>query len=176
MKSIIIYGSHYGTAKKYAEAMAKKTGIEAVTYEKAKAIDGCDRIIYFGGLYAGGVLGLSKTLKQLQGVFNKKLVIVTVGLADTADMENVRNIKNSIQRQISKGLYDHAQLFHVRGGIDYQKLSFKHKTMMALLYSKIKKIPPEKQSAETKALIETYNQSVDFTNLETLNEIISSIS
>ena len=171
MQSIIIYGSCYGTTKKYAEGMAEKTGIDAISFEKAADLHQYVRIIYFGGLYAGGVLGLSKTLKNLQDISNKRIDIVTVGLADTTDTDNIQSIRKSIQKQLSKELYDHAQIFHLRGGIDYQKLSFKHKTMMALLYNKVKKIPPEKRNAETKALIETYGQKVDFVNLDMLNSI-----
>ena len=34
MKSIIIYGSHYGTTKSYAEELSKITNIEAISFEK----------------------------------------------------------------------------------------------------------------------------------------------
>ena len=58
MKSmkIIIYGSHYGTAKLYAEELSKETNIKAENYENIKSIDEYDTIIYIGALYAGGVL------------------------------------------------------------------------------------------------------------------------
>ena len=68
MNNIIIYGSHYGTTKQYAEELSKRTNIEAISYQSVKEINNYDNIIYLGGLYAGGVLGLSKTIKKLNNI------------------------------------------------------------------------------------------------------------
>lgn len=37
---------------------------------------------------------------------------------------------------------------------------------MKLLYNKVKKLPPEQQRAETRAMIETYNRKVDFVDFD----------
>ena len=37
--TIIIYGSQYGSTKRYAEQLAKLTELEAVYYKEAKEID-----------------------------------------------------------------------------------------------------------------------------------------
>jgi len=60
---IIIYGSKYGTAKQYAMELSKKTNIKAESYKDIKNIDEYETIVYIGALYAGGVLGMTKTLK-----------------------------------------------------------------------------------------------------------------
>ena len=62
MKTLIIYGSQYDSTKRYAERLAKMTGIEAINYTDAKNINDYNRIIYLGALYAGGVIGLKKTI------------------------------------------------------------------------------------------------------------------
>lgn len=90
MNSIIIYGSHYGTTKSYAEELSRITNIEAISFENVKEINNYDQIIYLGGLYAGGVLGMSKTLNKLNNILNKKIIIVTVGLSDPEDEENIK--------------------------------------------------------------------------------------
>ena len=36
MSSIIIYGSHYGTTKQYAEELSRRTNIEAVSFKDIK--------------------------------------------------------------------------------------------------------------------------------------------
>ena len=46
---------------------------------------------------------------------------------------------------------------------------------MKLLYNAIKNIPEEKQTAENKAMIETYNKKVDFIDFSSLDEIIHEI-
>lgn len=119
-----------------------------------------------GGLYAGGVKGLKQSIKLIP--LDAEFIIITVGLADTLDNINTENIRKSVQKQIPDSLYDKAKLFFLRGGIDYAKLNFKHKTMMALLYKSIKETPAEKRTAEGNAIIETYNQKVDFVNFDSL--------
>ena len=48
--------------------------------------------------------------------------------------------------------------------------------MMSLLHSKVAKMPKEELNAETKAMLETYGQVVDFVDFDTLNPIIAAIS
>ena len=46
---------------------------------------------------------------------------------------------------------------------------------MGLLYKKAVGLPEEKKTAEIKAMIETYNQKVDFVDFESLNQLIDYI-
>ena len=173
MSNIIIYGSHYGTTKQYAEELSKRTNIEAISYQSVKEINNYDNIIYLGGLYAGGVLGLSKTIKKLNNISSKKIIIATVGLSNPTDEINKNNIRNNIKSQIPKEIFEKAKIFHLRGGIDYSKLNFAHKTMMKLLYNAVKNLPKEKLTAEDRAMIETYNKKVNFIDFSSLDEIIN---
>ena len=100
---------------------------------------------------------------------------MTVGLADVCDKENINNIRSSIRKQVPEYLLKKASVFHLRGGIDYQKLSFKHKTMMTLLYNRVRNLPEDKKTAEDKALIETFNSKVDFVDFCSLNTIMEGI-
>ena len=176
MNSIIVYGSHYGTTKQYAEELSKRTNIKAISFKKFnQQINDYDDIIYLGALYAGGVLGMSKTLKKLNNISNKKILIATVGLSDPTDEVNKNNIRNNIKKQIPKEVLEKAKIFHLRGGIDYSKLNFAHKTMMKLLYNAVKNLPEEKQTAEDRAMIETYNKKVDFIDFSSLDKIVSEI-
>ena len=176
MSNIILYGSHYGTTKQYAEELSRRTNIEVSSFKTIKDINQYDTIIYLGGLYAGGVLGMAKTLKNLNDVSHKKIILVTVGLADPTDEVNKNNIRNNIKRQLKKEVFEKAKIFHLRGGIDYSKLNFGHKTMLRLLYDSIKNLPEEKQTAEDKAMIETYNKKVNFIDFSRLDDIIHEIS
>ena len=175
MKSIIIYGSHYGTAKKYADELSKRTNIQSISFKEIKEINDYDNIIYLGGIYAGGILGMSKTLRNLNNISSKNIILITVGLADPNDEENINNIRDNIKKQLKSELFKKAKIFHLRGGIDYSKLNFAHKTMMNLLYNMVKKLPEEKKSAEDRAMIETYNKKVEFVDFSSLDNIINEI-
>ena len=175
MSNIIIYGSNYGTTKQYAEELSRRTNIEVISFKNVKKINDYDNIIYLGGLYAGGVLGMSKTIKKLNNISSKKIIITTVGLSDPTDETNKNNIRNNMKSQIPKEIFEKAKIFHLRGGIDYSKLNFAHKTMMKLLYNAVKNLPEEKQTAENRAMIETYNKKVDFIDFSSLDKIINEI-
>lgn len=82
MNSIIIYGSHLWNNQTIAEELSRQTNIERVSFKNVKEINNYDKIIYLGALYAGGVLGMAKTLNKLNNISNKTIIIATVGLAD----------------------------------------------------------------------------------------------
>jgi len=173
MNSIIIYGSRYGSTKRYAERLAEITGLKAVFFKDVKSVAGYDRIVYLGALCAGGVMGLKKTVCCLSA--SQELFVATVGLADPTDAENVNHIRGCLKKQIPASHYDESKIFHLRGAIDYTKLGLKHRIMMKLLYSKVVKIPEAERNAEVRALIATYGKQVNFVNLDTLEPIVKAL-
>ena len=108
-------------------------------------------------------------------LIKQKVFIVTVGLADPKNEENIDNIRKKLRLQVSEELYNKAEIFHLRGGIDYSKLKFIHKKMMGLVYKKAQSIPEEEQNSEISAMIETYNKKVDFVDFDLLDRIVQSL-
>ena len=172
---IIIFGSCYGTTKQYADELSGRIGCEAVSFENVSDINAYQTIIYMGGLYAGGVQGMKKTLKKLSDISDKNICIVTVGLADPTDKKNIEHIRKNIKMQVSEELYNKALVFHLRGGIDYSELNFLHKKMMGMVYKKAVSVPEEERDAEISAMIETYNKQVDFVDFDSLDSIVQSL-
>ena len=170
----ITYGSRYGSTMYYAKEFAALTGFPVQSYNKITNIRDCDRIIHFGALYAGGVLGLKEIASQLNP--KAELIIVTVGLADVNDPANTNHIKGSIQKQISGCTIADTKIYHLRGAIDYDKLSLKHQAMMALLYAKARSLPESKKNAETKAMIDTYRKKVSFVSDAALRRLADTIA
>ena len=142
---IIIYGSCYGTTKKYAEELSGRLDCEAVSYENVSDIS------------------------------DKSVCIVTVGLADPKNKENTDNIRKKVKTQVSEELFNKAKIFHLRGGIDYSKLNFLHKKMMGMVYKKAVSVPVEERNAELSAMIETYNKQADFVDFDSLDPIVQSL-
>ena len=173
MKTLIIYGSQYGSTKRYAERLSEVTGIEAVDYKQAKKIEVFDRIIFMGGLYAGGVLGLKKTVGKMTD--NQELIIVTVGVTNPCETAYFSEIRKSIKAKIPANLYNEEKVFHLRGAIDYSQLGIKHRFMMSMFHKMVLKMPESQRTADAKAMLETYGQNVDFVDLGTLEEIVKII-
>lgn len=172
-KQLIIYGSRYGSTRRYAERLAEMTGLEAVEYKAVKDLGDYDRIVYLGSLYAGGVTGLKQAVGKMSP--QQELIVATVGLADPTDAANVAHIRQSIKGQIPAHFYDESRLFHLRGAIDYTKLNLKYRLMMSLLAKKVAKLSEEQQNAETRAMLETYGKQVDFVDFSSLQPIVDKI-
>ena len=173
MNTLIIYGSQYGSTKRYAQHLSETTGIEAVDYKHTKDIEGYDRIVFMGGLYAGGVLGLKKTVGKMAD--GQELIIVTVGVTDPNETAYFSEIRKSIKAKIPASLYNEEKIFHLRGAIDYSQLDMKHRLMMSMFHKMVQKMPEEQRTADAKAMLETYGQKADFVDFSALEHIINKL-
>ena len=173
MKQIIIYGSRYGSAKRYAERLAELTKTEAVAHSAAKNIGSFDRVIYIGAIYAGSVMGLKSTAKKMTE--KQELIVVSVGLTDTHDQTNISNIRSTIKSQIPAHLYNESRIFHLRGAIDYDKLGFFYRMLLRMIHSKASKTPAAELDATAKAVLETYGKRTDFVDFNSLQMILDII-
>jgi len=168
MKNIaVIYKSKYGSTEEYARWIAEELGADAleVSAVKPEQLTGYDLVIYGGGLYAGGIDGARLVAKNPC----KSLVVFTVGLADP----NETDYANILAKNFSKELLQTVKIFHLRGAIDYEKLSFAHKGMMAVLKSALSKKDESQLSSEDKAILSTYGGNVNFVDRDAIAPIIN---
>ena len=66
MKIAVIYKSHYGTTKQYAEWIAEALDTKLLERSSVKSedISDYDLVIFGGGLYASGILGINLVTKN----------------------------------------------------------------------------------------------------------------
>lgn len=162
----VIYKSVYGTTKRYAEWIAEELNaslLEASKVKPAQLMD-YDAVIYGGGLYAGGILGVKLVAKN----HFKHLVVFTVGLATP----EVTDYSDILSQSFSAEYLQKIKVFHLHGGIDYEKLGLAHKAMMAFKKKESEKIPETQRTGDDQALLETYGKKVDFTNREAIKPLI----
>ena len=178
MKNIVIYESKYGSTKKYALWIAET--LKCDLYEKkqmnAKNLKDYDTIIYGGGLYAGGVSGINFLIKNAPVLSDKNIILFTCGIADPKDEANVSHIMEGIDKTMPDELKDKTKVFHLRGGLDYSKLSVVHRAMMAMLYKVLKSKDYDQLREEDKQMIDTYGQKIDFSDRETIMPIIEYVN
>ena len=148
--------------------MVQNMGIPCEDYTSISNIDNLSTVIYFGSLYAGGVMGLRKTLGRMN-IDDKRIFVITVGLSDPDDEYNISNIENSMKEQLTEAVFRKLEIYHLRGGIAYARLSFIHHAMMKFLYSGAGKT--RNPDDETRAMINTYGKKVSFINFDSLNKI-----
>lgn len=177
MNCIVLYGSQYGTTERYAKWIAEQIECEVYSYKnfKPENLQQYDTIILGGGLYAGGLSGIKILTENYDKIKRKNIIVFTCGLADPNDKDNVVHIREGLQKAMGKELFEQITLFHLRGGIDYKKLSLKHKAMMAMLHKMLKRKDYNSLRQEDKDMIDTYGGMVDFVSLETALPMIQYI-
>ncbi len=173
-KIVVIFESKYGYTKKYAEWIASELGCPALERKKcsAETIDNFETVIYGGGLYAGGVNGIKLLTQNRQLLADKHVILFTCGLADPDDPENVKRIRAALSKTIPQELLVKMQVFHFRGGIDYSRLSLTHRAMMSMLRKMLLKKDEGKLSDEDRTLLDTYGESLDFTDHDSIFPLI----
>ena len=178
MKKVVIYQSKYGAAKKYAEWIAEELGCDL--YEKRsikpKQLEKYDTIIYGGGIYAGGISGISLLVENFKAIRDKDIILFTCGLADPEDKGNVDNIRAGLSKALTPDMLEKIKIFHLRGAMDYSKLGPVHKAMMAMLYKMMKKKDTNSFRSEDKEMLDSYGKNVDFTDRDTIKPIIHYIA
>jgi len=164
-KILVAYKSNYGTTKQYASWIAEDLGtIPGATADLKERKDALsshindyDCVIFGGGIYAGGILGSDLLAKSSC----KNPVLFTVGLADpsTTDYSKI------LSKNFSPEKLQSIKVFHLRGGIDYAKLNFIHRGMMALLKKlTIDKKKSEELTEEDRLFAKTYGSKIEFTD------------
>ena len=167
MKNIaVVYKSIYGTTKQYAEWIAEELDaslFKASSVKPTQLMD-YDIIVYGGGLYAGGILGVKLVKKNPC----KSLIVFTVGLAtpETTDYSEILS-KNFTAEQL-----ENTKIFHFHGGMDYKKLNILHRVLMFLKKKETEKTPMAERVSDDHQLLETYGDKVDFTDKDTIKPLV----
>jgi len=131
MNAILIYASCYGTTRRYAEELSRRTGWPAVSFKELPDLSGYDTVVHMGGLYAEKLMGLDKTVKALPE--GAKLIVVTVGLGDPSVPASAERLRKNLKKHLPAGL--EAEFFHLRGAMDMEKLTLRHKMMLKAFFA-----------------------------------------
>lgn len=171
---VVIYQSKYGAAKKYAEWIAEALGADLFERRKIapEKMMEYDTVIYGGGIYAGGIAGISLIGKNYERIKGKNIILFTCGLANTKVEENVKHIREGMEKALPKELMKQAKLYHFRGYMDYSKLTSVHKLMMKMMNNMIVKKPENEKTSEDREFIATYGKAVDFTDQSSIGELV----
>ena len=124
-KTVVVYDSKYGWTQRYARWIAQELGCEMFTRKQVniQLIGEGDLLIYGGGLYAGGLSGLSFVKRYLRRYPQRRVVLFTCGLADPALAVNEKNIRTSLAKALPPLMQKQIRLFHFRV---FSKLRYIH--------------------------------------------------
>ena len=174
-KVLVLYFSNYGSTKKYAEWIASELSADIYSIKNVQQniLKEYDTIILGSGLYAGNISGTDIIVNNYEKIKNKKLIIFTCGLADWNEIENVNTVNKRIEKLLPENIRKNIKIYFLRGSIDYKKLNLKHRIMMWVVKTVIKKKKNDKLNEEDKEFLKTYGQTADFTDKNSITEIVN---
>ena len=170
----IMYYSKFGNIKKYAKWIASELNDNNFNLENVKQnlFINYDTIIIGSALYNGNIKCIKIFLKNYEMFKDKKIVLFTCGLADYTQSENANAINKKIENEIPENIRKNIKVYFLRGAIDYNKLSFKHKLIMGMGKIIVSKKGSAEMNEEDKAFMESYGKSVDFTDKNSIADMI----
>lgn len=171
-KIAVVYKSTYGNARQYAKWIA--AALEADLFELGKntraSLAGYSTIIYGAGLYAGGINGF----REFRGIFRERrdasFILFTVGIASTDNPESFASV---LDKNFTPEMHAKVKTFHLRGGVDYKKLSPLHRAMMWMMMRVLRRKKPKELDADDKGFIAAYGKSVSFLDEGSIEPILS---
>lgn len=173
-KIAMIYKSKYGSTERYARWIAEETGADlykSSDVSSAKLTE-YDVLVFGGGLYAVNLLGISLFKNNYEKIKNKKLIVFSVGSSPVSQ----KTLSSVMEKNFSKEMRQNIRFFHLRGALNYDKMSPKHKFMMRMLKKMLDAKKPEELDADERGILQTFGQNTDFVNRDFIRPIVEYIN
>lgn len=172
-KIVVIYKTKYGSSRQYAEWIADHVGAEIFEQSQIKADDlvKYDTIVYGGSLYARGILGINLITENFHKLKDKKIIVFSVGASPPRE----KAIKDVINSNFTDEMMDIINFFMLRGAFNFNRLGLMDKLLMSLMKLKLKSKKEEELDADSRGLLASYDNPVDFINEKAIIPIVECI-
>ena len=176
-KSIVIYQSKYGTTERYARWIAEELNGAIVPYSRVTLaqLENYQNIVFGGAVYIGETSGTDFFKKYAPILKTKRLFLFTVGISDPAETGNQAVIRQSLKKQIPSDIYDRLHIYHFSGALDFETMTFAHRTIMKMIVGTLKRTDVNVRTPEDNSIIEAYGKSLDLTNRADIYPLIEAV-
>ncbi|WP_165001039.1 flavodoxin domain-containing protein [Rothia uropygioeca] len=172
--TLVLYGSHYGYTRSYADWIAEDTGGRAMALDQAtpSTVDAADTVIIGASDYAGKLTAADRVHDFAEYLRDKKLAYFTVSFSG-----DVSQPKEKLDGVLAKNLGDAyrpgAPTAHFRGGMDYSVLSRSHKTAMMGVKTFLKSKPNKTET--DRQMVECYGGSADYRDRSAIAPFVDAV-
>lgn len=172
-RPLVVYRSHYGHSKSYAEWLAEDLGGYLVNLQETPTpnLSHANVIILVSPIYARSYLGAKEFSTLVDNAPGIPLVGVSVGASDPENPKNVEAYRSLIDATFTEKIRSRMTWFHVRGGLDYPRMSWGHRTMMRVVSWNAKR-QAAKGDEESRQMYESFGEVIDFRDRASLAPVI----
>lgn len=175
MRTLVLYASKTGFVEKYARwIVAELYGSEPVDLAEihdfdCSALSRYDTVIFGGGLYAGGINGLSILKKNLDKLSGARIAVFATGATPT----RAETTGELLARNFTPEERERIAFFYLRGGFDYSRLKPVDKFLMTLMKWKILLKPKDARLGDERGMLASYSAPADFTKKSNLKGLLA---
>jgi menaquinone-dependent protoporphyrinogen IX oxidase len=171
---LVMYKSKYGSTKRYAEWIANDVGADILEVSKVKFnnFHKYDTIVFGGSLHAVGINGVKFITDNFKNLMDKKIIVFAVGCSPGREDA----INHVLFSNFTEDMRDKINFFYLRGAFNYKKLGFVDKIMMNMLKLKLRRKKEEALDEDSKGLLASYDNPVDWTDKQMIDPIVKFIT
>lgn len=179
MSTHVMYGSQYGHAKKYAEWIAEVLRerdedvqlIEAGRYTVSPAAP--STLVFVAGNYGGSLHRMEKFVETARSYPNARLVLLSVGMASASREDEARHLWD---KNVPSDLRGRTECFHARGGVEFSRLTAKHKLVMTAVRGFFTAKPAGKRHPEDQQLLDSWGEDFDYTSRDQIEGLLDALT
>lgn len=115
MRNLIIYTSHTGFTKRYAEWIAEELKGDIIPLNEAVGVElgSYDGIVYGGWLHAGSIRGLGFIKKEMGSLKEQKIAVFFTGAMGGREDE----VEVAINKNFTPELASKIRIYYFQGGV-----------------------------------------------------------
>lgn len=179
MRTHVVYGSQYGFGKRYAQMIADaltEDGREVSLTEAGRYRVSADAVpevlVFVSSNYAGHLTHIDVFQGAAAAYPEARLVLLTVGMSSAKREDRARELWAT---NLDEHLLARTETFHARGGIDYGRLTPKHRMMMAGVRAMIAAKPARSRHPEDQEMLDTYGTGLDAVSADNIAPVLSAL-
>ena len=138
MKTIVLYGSRYGTTEKYAQELGRRLScpVRPLSGISPDDIQAYDCVVVGGGLYANKAVGAKEVARLAPYLAKKRVAVFTVGITPPTIYDALRV---SWRKSYPALVKQDVDFFHFPGSLELDKLNRFHRTTLLILQKFLRK-------------------------------------
>ncbi|AHI20477.1 MAG: flavodoxin domain-containing protein [Corynebacterium casei] len=164
----VLYQSHYGSSKQYADAFAQLFDATASTWDDMRALRpelAAEQgpVVVFSYIHGPRVPGIEAAIAAWKAGRPAALCVVGMTLVEKARKDDA--LVNQVGEDITR--------FYLPGRLNYSELDTAHATVMKGIIQAVKLKPRSLRSENDQAMIDAYKHDIDRVDLAELDPVIA---
>lgn len=174
MSALVLFRSVYGHAEKYAQWLGESLSTAPIDLadRRPTPLIGADCAVFVLPVYVSNLTEVKRVGQLAEAAPEVPIAIATVGMNDLNTDTNARDeVLGKCRAALPAPVFERINWFHLRGGLDYERMRFKHRMLMRMMYGMMRQ-RAKKGDEKAQEFCDSYGKSLDFTDRALLEPVV----